>query len=224
MGFFDSIFGGGDMEDPSAAASSYFEQIPGRVTPYYQPFIESGKQASDVANPIYNRMAQDPSEFLNAMMRNYSPSEGYKFKEKYLGQKLKNTAAEGGYAGTPHSQLEQGDLINGLLGGDMQQFLQNLMGIQGGGLQGQENRIGRGYEASGGLANILGGNLAQQGNLAYQGAAQRNKNSMDTRSQNFNFLNGLINSGVNAYSAGMFGGPGAGTAGAGGAGKAGGFF
>lgn len=220
MGFFDSIFGGGDMEDPSAAASSYFEQIPGRVTPYYQPFIDSGKQAADVANPIYGRMAQDPSEFLNAIMRNYSPSEGYKFKEKNLTQAAQNAAAQGGYAGTPYSQLEQTDLVNGLLGGDMQQFLQNILGIQGGGLQGQENRIGRGYEASGGLANILGGNLAQQGNLAYQGAAQRNQNSLDRRGQNFNFLNGLISSGTKAYGAGMFGAPGAGGAG----GTAGGFF
>lgn len=213
MGFFDSIFGGGDMEDPSAAASSYFEQIPGRVTPYYQPFIESGKQASDVANPIYGRMAQDPSEFLNAIMRNYSPSEGYKFKEKHLGQKLSNTAAEGGYAGTPYSQLEQGDLINGLLGTDMQQFLQNILGIQGGGLQGQENRIGRGYEASGNLANILGQNLASQGQYAFHGAQQRNQNSMDRRGQNFNFLNGLISSGAKAYGAGMGGGGGGGAGG-----------
>lgn len=198
MGIFDFIFGDeGPGQNPSDAASRYFEQIPGMVKPYYDPYIEQGRQASGIANPIYQRMAEDPSQFLDALMRNYSPSEGFKFKEKNLIRNAQNTAAQGGYAGTPYAQMEQSEMVNGLLSGDMQQFLSNLMGVQGRGLEGQERRVGRGYDASSALSDALAGNMAQRGNLAYQGQAQMNQNALDRSTRNANFLGDIFKVGGN---------------------------
>lgn len=197
MSFFKSLFGGGgksgggggfnfmDLPNPANSAMPYLNQIPGAVGEYYKPFINEGALASGVSNPVYNRMTENPTDFIDAIMRSYSPSEGYKFKEKYLTQAARNAAAQGGFAGTPTSQLEQADLVRGLLGEDMQQYLANILGVQQQGLQGQENRIGRGFQAGLGYGDILGSNLGQQAGLAFQGQSQLNQNAIDQQRMNF---------------------------------------
>ncbi len=170
---------GASHKDPAAAAMPYLNQIPGIGKEAYNPFIQQGQQSSQITNPIYSQMAQDPSGFLNQMMNNYSPSEGYRFKEQALSRALGNTAAAGGMSGTQGHQMEQGDMIRGLLGQDQQQYLANLLGIQGQGLQGHEGNIGRGYGASGDLAGYLGTALGNQGGLAFQGVQQENQYNMD---------------------------------------------
>ncbi len=175
------IFGlsGAKHQDPAAAAKPYLDQIPGIGEKYYNPFIQQGQESQGITNPIYNQMAQDPSGFLNQMMSNYSPSEGYRFKEQALSRALGNTAASGGFAGTEGHQMQQGDMIRGLLGQDQQQYINNLLGIQGQGLQGHEGNIGRGYESAGNLAGYLGTALGNQGGMAFQGVQQENQYNMD---------------------------------------------
>jgi hypothetical protein len=168
--------GGGGGQNPADAARPYLNQIPGTVKPYYEPFINSGREAEAMNNPIYGRMAQDPNTFLNEIMRRYSPSEGYQYKQKEASQAARNDAAAGGFLGTENSQRQQADMVRELLGQDMQQFLQNIFGIQGAGLQGNESRIERGANASGSLADILANALGSQGSLAFQGAQQNQEN------------------------------------------------
>lgn len=179
------MFGGGGGggapmgQNPANAGMQYLNQIPGIGRQYYQPFVNEGQQASGVANPVYNQMTQDPNEFLNSIMRNYNPSEGYRFKENRLRQGMANDAAAGGFRGTQYDQEQQANSVSGILGQDMEQFLQNILGIQQGGLQGQENRIGRGFQASGNLADYLGNALGAQAGMAFQGQAQQNQNAVD---------------------------------------------
>ncbi len=283
MSFFSRIFGGGrggqsqggggggngsfnpgnfnPGPNPANAAMPYLNQVPALGRQYYEPYINEAQQASGIANPIYNQMAQNPNayigslgqqqnpvygeptqnptDFLNLIMRNYTPSEGYRFKERELTRAAQNSAAQGGFSGTRNAQLEQADIVRGLLGDDSQQFLQNVLnirglqggerqqhlqnasGVQGRGLQGQENRLLRGYESSGNLADFLGSALGTQGSLAFQGQAQQNGNAVDQynaaqqqqnynaenrqkrRSSFFNLLGRGIGTGVGAY----FGGP-----------------
>lgn len=200
----DFLFGGGDYGNPADAGMGYLNRIPAEVGKYYQPFISSGQQAEQITNPIYGQMSQNPQDFLNSIMRGYNPSEGYRFKERELGDALRNTAAAGGFVGTPYHQQQQGELTSGLLSQDMQQFLNNILGIQGTGLQGQENRIGRGYNAATGYGNILGSNLAQQGGLAMQGAASQQANQMARDNARTQFFGNLLGTGARMFGGGMF--------------------
>lgn len=199
-GRITGLAGGRHQQNPADSAMPYLNQIPGVAKGYFDPFIGQGQEAYNQANPVYNRMTQDPSEFMNSMMRNYSPSEGYKFKERNMLKAAQNSAAQGGFAGTGNDQLNQSQMVQGLLGEDMQQYLSNLLGIQGTGLQGQENQMGQGYNASGQLADMLGANLGQQGALGYQGMAQRNQNQNDRRANRMKFTADILGAG-----AGMFG-------------------
>ena len=165
--------------NPAQQAMPYLNQVPGIGKQYHEPFIQSGQEAQKVTRPIYERMAQDPAAFLNALMEGYTPSRGYQTREKVLSQALRNSAAQGGYAGTPYAMNQQGELINDLMSGDQQQFLNNLMGIQGQGMGGLEGMVGRGHQSSSNLADYLGNALTQQGSLAFQGQAQQNQNKYD---------------------------------------------
>jgi hypothetical protein len=209
MGFFSSatrfgipgvargLFGGGRSGgNPADAGMGYLNQIPGAVQPYYQPFIESGRQAESMTNPIYERMSRSPGAFIEELMQGYTPSRGYRFKQEQMERSMRNDASHGGFVGTPYSQQQQGELTQGLLSQDMQEFLANLLGVQGSGLAGQESRIERGHRASTGYGDIVGSNLAQQGFLASQGRAQQM--SMDQARSNARrqFLSNLIGSGA----------------------------
>lgn len=192
--------------NPSERAQPYLNQIPGVGKQYHEPFIQRGQQAQGITNPIYERMAQDPSAFLNALMEGYTPSRGYQTREKVLSQALRNSAAQGGYAGTPYAQREQGEAVNDILGSDQQQYLGNLMGLQGQGLQGLQGDVGRGYLSSGGLADYLGNALNQQGTLAYQGQAQQNQLAFDKMANRSRFWGDIAKAIGGAAGGGAFGG------------------
>ena len=185
--------GGGAGENPADAARPYLNQIPNVVEPYYDPFIKSGREAEAINNPIYGRMAQNPAEFLDEIMRRYNPSEGYRFKEREMARAAQNSAAQGGFSGTRNDQMSQADMIRGLLGDDMQEYIKNILGIQGGGLQGQELRTERGYNASAGLADTLANTLMSQGSLGFQGGQQRLENNRANQMFRENRRNNMIN-------------------------------
>lgn len=161
MGLVDNLFGNNNQQDPM----QYLNQIPQQTGQYLNPYIQEGRQAGTAAQGQYSQMAQNPMNFLNQIMQGYQPSQGYQYKSDVLGKDLANTAASGGFRGTNEDQRQRAELINSLMGQDMQQYLQNVLGIQGTGLQGQELGAGRGFQASGDMANILGTNLSQQAGL-----------------------------------------------------------
>ena len=158
------------------AANQYLNQIPGVGHQGYDPYINSGLDASDKTKSTYEELMGDPTAFINKLMEGYKPSEGYQFQKDQLTKELSNTAAAGGVAGTPMDQMNQAGEIQQLLGKDMQQFLNNVLGVFNTGLQGEEGIASRGYDASKNLTDLLGGALNQQGGLAFQNQQQNNQN------------------------------------------------
>lgn len=203
MGFFSFLSGGSSRGGNAAdAAMPYLNQIPGVGKQYYEPYINAGREVDPFLRQQYERQYSDPYAILNEIMGNYQPSAGYQFKKNLLSKEYGNNAAAGGYRGTDIDQLQQGQLISGLLGEDMQQYLQNVGNIKERGLGGYENISNRGYESSGALADFLGSNLSQQGSLAFQGAAQRS-------AQKSALINALLSAGAQGAGA-YFGGKGLG--------------
>ena len=165
----------------------------------YNPFIQQGQQANQQLSPQYQQMAQNPTGQYNDIMSQYQPSQGYQYQKDKLNQYAHNTAASGGYAGTGGDVQDRSELFNGLMGKDMQQFLENIFKIQGSGMQGLEGQQQRGYESAGNLAD-------------YMGAAQGQKGLFNMISQNNNQAN---RSDASSILAGLIGGKGGGEGGLG---------
>jgi len=224
MGFF-SFLGGGS--NPAKYAQPYLQEVPKYGVEAYDQYKRTGRGAEDILGGnardylsggqvggfgAYGQMATDPLSYLRNIEGAYQPSAGYQYRKGQLLKDAGNTAAAGGYAGTEEDIASRTALVNALMSGDMQQFLSNITGIQGAGLSGKErlhdmgnqlleSQAGRGFQASGSLADYLGGNLGAQSGLAYQGQANKNAN------QNA-LINALMQAG--AMGAGAYYGAGAG--------------
>lgn len=179
MSILSGLFGGGKKDSPMRAANQYLNQIPGIAHQGYDPYVNAGLDASGRTKQHYENMMDDPTGLINKIMEQYQTSQGYGFAKDQLLKEAGNTAAAGGIAGTPLDQLNQGELVQGLLSKDMQQFLMNALGRYDLGLAGEEGIAGRGFDASGRLTDALGGNLTQQAGLAFNDAQQKNKNKSD---------------------------------------------
>jgi hypothetical protein len=79
--------------------------------------------------------------------------------------------------GTAQDQMQQQQITQGLLGNDMQQYLSNALGVQQGGLQGEQGLYGMGFNASQGLGSDLMNVLGQQGGMAYNQGRDQNASS-----------------------------------------------
>jgi hypothetical protein len=187
FGFLKNIahaFGfGGREPNPSYAANQYLNQIPGILKQYAGPIAETGAPTGGEAGKIfsdllkqYGGMATNPEEFLNRLQRSYTPSEGYKYKENQIEQALRNTAASGGFLGTPYHQQQQGGMTKDLLNEDMMEYLNNLFGIMGTGQRGAEGRAINAGQAALGLGGGLANALGEQGQLAFAQQQQANMN------------------------------------------------
>lgn len=187
-GMLGSLFGGGGFQNPADAANPYYDQIPGQLSPYYQPYIQQGQNAygqmTSIANQLqgqYGTMANDPTGFLQKIGSQYQQSPGYQFALNQALQAGKNASAAGGVSGTPMDQQQQMQTATGLANQNYQQYLQNATGIMGQGQQGLGNLENlysglnqQGFQASTGLGNSLANAMMNQGNLAYQGANAQN--------------------------------------------------
>ncbi len=152
------------------------QQIPEYGRQGYQPFINRGMQAQDQASNAYQQMLANPNAFLEQLQSGYQPSQGYQYRRQNAMGAARNSAAQGGFSGTGYDQMQQGAMADGLLSQDMQQYLQNVLGIQNTGLQGQQHIGDMGYNASGNLADYLG-NTA--GNRAFLRSGQNRQRGLN---------------------------------------------
>lgn len=185
-------FGKAKYTDPAAAAQPYLSQIPQVGHQTYDPYVNRGNQAANTINPLYERFATDPRGYLDELMSGYEPSQGYQKRKEELTRAAGNTAAAGGYRGTPSDIRNQTEIVNGLLSEDMQQFLQNIFGIQNTGLQGEQGFSNTGFNASNNLADIVGNSLNQQGGLAFQSARQKNEYEQENQNRKQQFWLNLL--------------------------------
>lgn len=188
-----------EREDPQKEANKYLSQIPGTQEKYLNPFISAGQTAGNTLSGEYGKML-DPTDFINQIMSKYTMSPAAKYQSGLLTKGIANTAAAGGYAGTPEAQRQYAETANNVMSGDMQQFLQNALGVYGTGLSGEQDIYGKGFTASGDLADALSSVLGSQGGLAFQSGTQSN---MDRQA----FMNALLKAlsqGAGAQSGGGF--------------------
>ena len=179
MGFFDFL-SGGDSGNPAKAAQPYLNKAHDVGNQYYDPYVQRGEQANQQSNQLYQRLAQDPSGYFNELMQGYKPSAAYQGKYDRAFREATNSANAGGYAGTELDQEERGRLANRLSEEDLQQYINNILGLQGTGLEGLQHQGDYGYQASQGVADYLGNSYGNQAENAYAGKAQQLKNQSNT--------------------------------------------
>lgn len=183
-------------DNPADSAMPYLEQIPGQITPYYNPYIQQGQNAYNQSQPVYNQMVSNPQDYYNNIMSGYTPSAQYQYNLQQGLDTQKATAASGGFAGTTFDQANQAAIQQGLLSQDEQNYYNNVAGAQRYGLGANMDYYNQGYNASNTLANSLGQNLAAEAGLQYQGTAFQNQMKAQQQQNRFGLLGTVIGAGA----------------------------
>lgn len=177
MSWFSELFHGG--KNPANAAMPFYNQIPGQVKGYYDPYINAGQNALPGLQNQYNDLLNNPGGKLNDIGQNYQQSPGFKFAMEQALQGAGHAAAAGGMAGSPQHSQQAMQLANNIANQDYYNWLGQATGMYNQGLSGQQNMSNQGLAAGGSMADQIAQMLAQQGNLAYQGQQQQNQNKSD---------------------------------------------
>lgn len=163
-GLFGGLFGdsGASYED----AMKQYERYAGKAENVQNPFFQAGTGAIGNYQNWLKGMS-DPSGFMNNLMGQYRQSP----YAKYLTQQGQNAginaaSASGLIGSTPFGQQMQAN-AQGIASGDMNQWLQNVLGVNTQFGQGQQNLMGQGANAANALTNMYGNMGQQMGEQAY---------------------------------------------------------
>jgi hypothetical protein len=166
--------------NPAHDAMGYFNQIPGQVKPYYDPYIQAGQRQLPGLESQYGQLQNDPGGRLNQIGQSYHQSPGFQFALQQALQGSGHAAAAGGMAGSPQHEQQNMELATNLGNQDYNQYMQNALGLYGMGMQGGQHLYDQGYNASNEMGQTIGNNLQSQGSLAYNGRQQQMQSQGDT--------------------------------------------
>ena len=170
--------GGVDFNNPANAAMPFFDQIEGKISPYYKPYQQAGNQALPELQKRYMELLSDPSAFMKKISGGFQASPGYQYNVDQATGAANRAAAAGGMLGTPAEQAELAKTVHGLADQDYGQYMDRALGLHSQGLQGLEGINEKGYRANDTMANNIASILATKGNLAFSGAQQQNMQKM----------------------------------------------
>lgn len=189
-------------KNPADAAMPYLDKIPDTIKPYYDPYINQGKDALSTLMQQYMGLVNNPMGQFNQIAQGFQESPGYQFQYNQGMNAANSAAAAGGMLGTPSHQMQASSMASNLANQDFYNYLsQALQQSQFGqqlGLGGLSGINQMGYGASNELANSLANNLTNQGNLQYAGTQQQNQANADM----FNSLlggAGALASGISGF-------------------------
>ncbi len=195
MQLYNSLF-----PNPADAGMGYLDQIDGKLNPLYSPWMSAGTQALGnmqtqagqltgglpALQEQYNNLMQNPGAMMKQFGAGFQQSPGYQFQVTQALGAANRAASAGGMLGSPQEQQQVGSVVNNLANQDFYNYLNNVKGLYGTGLSGNQNLYGMGLNTLNGIAGMglnattnygdaLTNALMSQAQLAYAGQANANQ-------------------------------------------------
>lgn len=174
-GFLASSFNSPKFQNPADAGMPYLKNIPGAVSPYYNPYMQAGQGAMSDLQGQYKDLLNDPGSINARLGAGYKQSPGYQFKLSQAMMAGDNAAAAGGMAGSPLHQQANMTTANGIASQDYNDYMTRMQNLYGEGLHGEQGMMDQGYNASNEMGQSVGNMYNSEANLAAQGANQQNQ-------------------------------------------------
>lgn len=174
-----AILGGlfGHSDRPYKDAMKQYQDYMGKAEGTQNPFLDFGKRAMPGYEQWLGGM-KDPSQFINKLTSGYQESPYAKYQQEQALRASGNAGAAGGLGGsTPMAQFNQ-QQAQGIASKDMNQWLQNVLGVNQQYGQGLFGQMGMGQHAADILSQMYGQMGQNMGGLAYGAGAGRNQDIM----------------------------------------------
>ena len=176
MNPFSWLTGGSSWSNPASAAMPYLQKIPSTITPYYQPYIDTGLQAMNQYFEQVSKLATPggASDIYNQLGAGYSTSPGAQNAINTSTQQANQVAASSGMFGTPSEQAAVAGKTQAISYDDFNKYMSQMMGLYDTGLQGEKGLTELGYKSSSELASDLAKNLMSEAGLEFAGTQSKN--------------------------------------------------
>ena len=154
---WDDIFSGGqgqgysDWGNQLQNGMNSLNQGYGSAMGGMNPWLQAGQNELGTYQHGVNAM-QDPN-FMNNMMQQYQQSPFATFQEKQGQQAMNNQAAASGQLGSSPAMKGMDQYSQQVASGDMNQYLQNRLGVYNNFLNGANNISGMGQQAANTMGN-----------------------------------------------------------------------
>lgn len=184
------ILGGlfGNSGEPYNKAMDQYGQFINQGKATENPFYSAGTGAIPQYQQWLKGM-QDPSSFINNLMGKYQESPWAKYQQQQAVRSAQNMGSQSGLTGsTPMTQFAEQNAQN-ISSQDMNQWLQNVLGINKQYGAGQEGLIGNGQNSANSILQML----SHFGDLMGEGAYGKEAGENQDKS---NLWGGLINAGM----------------------------
>lgn len=155
-GSYANIFGGlfSNPDRPYREAQQSLQQMMPQAQSYNQPFLQAGTRAIPRFENWLGGMS-NPSGFINNLMGQYSESPWAKYQQDQSARAFGNAGSAGGMTGsTPLLQFQQQNMHD-LSSQDMNQWLQNVLGVNTQYGAGTQNLMLGGQNAANNLQSLM---------------------------------------------------------------------
>lgn len=194
----------GNSGSPYEEAMKQYQQYAGKAEGTQNPFLEYGKAGMPLFQNWLQGM-QNPSGFINNQMNNYQESPYAQFQQQQGLRAAQNMGSASGLTGSTPLMMQAQQNAQNISSQDMNQWLQNVLGINSQYGAGLNNQIQTGQGAANQLTGLYGDMGRQMGEAAYGQAAGQNQDKS-------NIWGGLLGM-AGTVAGSMFGGPMGGMAG-----------
>lgn len=176
-GLFGGLFGNSDQ--PYDAAMDQYQQWGAKAQRTQQPYLDAGTGAiGDYQKWLQGQ--KDPTKFINDTMGQYQQSPYAKYLQQQSLNAGQNAASANGLMGsTPLMQQLQQNAGN-ISSQDMNQWLQNVLGINTQYGQGQNNLMTGGQNSANKLTDMYNQMGQQMGEAEYGKEAGKNQDFMNS--------------------------------------------
>lgn len=164
-----------DAGAPYQAAMAPFNQYMGQATGAQNPFYQAGTGAINNYQNWLGSM-QNPSGFINDQMKNYQVSPWAQYQQQQATRAAQNMGSAEGLTGSSPLMLQAQQNSQNISSQDMQNWLQNVLGINTQYGSGMGNLMGQGANAANQLSNLYSQQGIGMGNLAAGQQAGQNQN------------------------------------------------
>ena len=152
-GALGSLFG---FEEPDySGVESQLQQIPGTITPYFQPYIQAGEESLGGLQQQLAGLLQDPGALMQSLGAGYRTSPGMQQSMMQATEAANRAAAARGQLGSPAEQQALAKQIYGMGEQDYGDYLNRVLGLYGTGVSGLTGLTQLGAGMGRGLAEDL---------------------------------------------------------------------
>lgn len=174
---------------PYQAGMQQLQQYLQQMQQMQNPYMQAGQGAIGNYQNMLGNMS-NPSQFINNLMQNYqqSPNATYQMAQ---GQRANNNAASAsGLLGSTPFQQQSQQTAQGISSQDMNQWLQNALGVNSQALGGYGNLMNMGENATNSLMNQYGQYGQDMGQLSFGQQYAQNQGLGQEIQGGLNFLFG----------------------------------